>query len=88
MVTMHSLQSVFVRSCTQGILRVRWVTYVLIGTSSVGVLVGLWREEIHLGNFVEEGLVELASNTALGSRSETVYGGNSDKSEDKGELHG
>ena len=71
------------------VLGVRRCTYVLLGSGSVGVLVGLRGEEIHVGDLVEERFVELTSGTSLGGRGETLDGSNKDESENDGVgLHG
>ncbi len=59
-------------------------TYVLLAACSVGVLVGLRGEEIHLSDPVEEGLVELSSNASLREGGKTLNGGDKDESEDNG----
>merc|ERR1719343_878805 len=62
---------------------------VLLASGSVGVLVGLRGEEIHVGDLVEERFVELTSGTSLGGRGETLDGSNKDESENDGVgLHG
>lgn len=80
------------RSCSWNrVLRVRRCTntYVLFASCSVGVLVGLRGEEIHVRDSIEQGFVELTSGTSLGNRSETLDGGNKDKGKDNGVgLHG
>merc|ERR1719343_220635 len=62
---------------------------VLLASGSVGVLVGLRGEEIHVGDLVEERFVELTSGTSLGGRGETLDGSNKDERENDGVgLHG
>merc|ERR1719223_473927 len=57
---------------------------VLITSGSVGVLVRLRGEEIHVGDLVEEGFAELTSGTSLGGRGETLDGSNKDKGKNDG----
>merc|ERR1719343_486235 len=57
---------------------------VLLVTSSVGVLVGLGGEEIHVGDAVEERLVELGSDAPLRDGGESLNGGDEDEGEDNG----
>ena len=59
-------------------------TYVLITSGSVGVLVRLRGEEIHVSDLVEEGFAELTSGTSLGGRGETLDGSNKDKGKNDG----
>ena len=67
--------------------RVRQCTYVLLASGSVGVLVGLRGEEIHVGDAVEEGLVELSSDASFRGRSEGLSGGDESDGNDGGSLH-
>ena len=76
------------RVADRRVLRIRCYTYVLLAACSVGVLVLLRGEEIHVSDLVEKGFVELASGTSLGSRGETVDGSNEDEGKDDGvRLH-
>merc|ERR1719330_71514 len=62
---------------------------VLLISCSVGVLVLLRGEEIHIRDSIEEGCLELSSNSSLGNGGESLDSGNKDEGEDNGvRLHG
>ena len=67
-------------------IELNW-TYVLLVTGSVGVLVSLRGEEIHVGDAVEEGLVELSSDASLRGGGEGLSGGDESDRNDGGSLH-
>ena len=50
-------------------------------------MVGLRGEEIHVRDLVEEGFVELASDSSLGGRGESLSGGDEGNRNDGGGLH-
>jgi hypothetical protein len=64
------------------------VTYVLLGSGTVVVLVLDRREKVHGANLVEKGFAELGSSTALGGGSKTLGTSHKGKGNDGRSLHG
>lgn len=87
----ESIVEMSIHSCSwnssSSSLEYKYDTYVLVVTGSVGVLVSLRGEEIHVRDLVEEGLIKLASGSSLGSRGEGLSGGDEGNRNDGGGLH-
>ena len=63
-------------------------TYVLLVSCSVGILVLLRGEEVHVGDLVEERFVQLRNGSSLGVGSESLDGSDNHEGEENGvSLH-
>ena len=61
---------------------------ILLRAGSVGVLVLLGSKKVHVGDRLEEGLVESGGGLSLGSRGEGRRRGDGGSNEEGGDLHG